>query len=153
MKGVYKMEATCNDAVFGEMSYKHRWYKQQKIYMFGKEWDITVAAKAYSGKPITEDEQNAYKNFKENEAKMVTIIGEQLKQYVNGNIQDLATYWMGARSVNQIVELAQMATPKTLLFKQDGTTVMLLDCVWDEESGIAVKLAPEVAIGSQDLFL
>ena len=117
IKEVYKMETTCNDAVFGKMSYKHRWYKQQKISMLGKEWDITVVAKAYSGKPITEDEQNAYKNFKENEAKMITIIGEKLKQYVNGNIQDLATYWMGARSVNQIVELSQMVTPKTCLNK------------------------------------
>ena len=153
MKGVYKMESTCNDVVFGEMSYKHRWYKQQKISIFGKEWDIAVAAKAYSGKPITEAEQNAYKYFEENESKMVTVIGNQLKQYVNDNLQELATYWMGARSVNQIVELAQMVTPKTLLFKQDGTTVMLLDCLWDEDSGIAVKLAPEVAVGSQDIFL
>lgn len=40
------MEATCKDIVFGEMSYKHRWYKQQTISMFGKEWTITVAAKA-----------------------------------------------------------------------------------------------------------
>lgn len=147
------MEATCNDAVFGEMTYKHRWYKQQNISMFGKYWNITVSAKAYSGKPITEAEKNAYKNFVTNEAEMVTIIGEQLKQYVNGNLQELATYWMGARNVNQVVELAQMVTPKTLLFKQDGTTIMLLDCVWDEDNGIAVKLAPEVAVGSQDIFL
>ena len=147
------MEATCKDIVFGEMSYKHRWYKQQTISMFGKEWTITVAAKAYSGKPITAGEQNAYKNFMENENKMIAVIGEQLKQYVNNNLQDLAGYWIGARSVNKIIELAQMVTPKTLLFKQDGTTLMLLDCVWDEESGIAVKLAPEVAIGPQDIFL
>lgn len=147
------MEATCNDAVFGEMTYKHRWYKQQNISMFGRNWNITVSAKAYSGKPITECEQNAYKNFVSNEAEMVTIIGEQLKQYVNGNLQELANYWMGARNVNQIVELAQMVTPKTLLIKQDGTTIMLLDCVWDEDNGIAVKLTPEIAVGSQDIFL
>lgn len=57
------------------------------------------------------------------------------------------------QGVNKIIELAQMVTPKTLLFKQDGTTLMLLDCVWDEEGGIAVKLAPQVAIGPQDIFL
>ena len=121
--------------------------------MFGKSWDITVAVKAYSGKPITEAEQIAYKNFWANEAKMIDIIGEQLKQYINRNLQELANYWMGARSVNQTVELAQMVMPKTLLFKQDGTTVMLLDCVWDEDNGMAVKLVPEVAVGSQDIFL
>lgn len=147
------MEATCNDIVFGEMKYKHRWYKQQTVLMFGKEWDITVAAKAYSGKPITEEEQNGYKYFMENENKMIDVIGEQLKQYINDNLQELATYWMGARSVIKTIELAQMVTPKTLLFKQDGTTLMLLDCVWDEDGGMAVKLIPEVAVGSQDIFL
>ena len=31
--------------------------------------------------------------------------------------------------------------------------MMLLDCVWDVEGGMAVKLMPETAVGSQDLFL
>lgn len=147
------MEATCKDAVFGVMSYKHRWYKQQTISMFGKEWTITVAAKAYSGKPITEREQISYNHFMENEKTLTDVIGEQLKKYVNENLQDLAAYWLGARNVVKTTELAQMVTPKTLLFKQDGTTLMLLDCVWDEEHGVAVRLTPEVAVGAQELFL
>jgi hypothetical protein len=44
-------------------------------------------------------------------------------------------------------------TPKTLLFKQDGTTLLLLECDWDIDNGVAVKLSPEVAVGGQDLFL
>lgn len=147
------MEATCKDNVFGEMSYKHRWYKQQSISMFGKDWNITVAAKAYSGKPITEEQQKAYTSFYENEKDMVNTIGEQLKSYVNENLSSLAEYWMGARAIVNVNELAQMVTPKTLLFKQDGTTLILLDCVWDIENGMAVKLNPNVAVGSQDLFL
>lgn len=41
-------EAKCNDAVFGEMTYRHRWYKEQEISIFGQTWNITVVAKAYS---------------------------------------------------------------------------------------------------------
>lgn len=147
------MESNYKDAIFGEMTYKHRWYKQQKLMMFGKEWNVTVAAKAYSGKPITEEQQKSYSNFYNNESAMVNTIGEKLKEYINTNLQELAVYWMGARLVNTVNELAQIVTPKTLLFKQDGTTIMLLDCIWDEEHGIAVKLVPEVSVGSQDLFL
>lgn len=147
------MEATCKDDVFGEMSYMHRWYKLQSISMFGRDWNITVAAKAYSGKPITEEQQKAYTTFCENKKCMVNTIGEQLKSYVNENLSSLAEYWMGARAVINVNELAQMVTPKTLLFKQDGTTLILLDCVWDIENGIAVKLVPDVAVGSQNLFL
>ena len=89
----------------------------------------------------------------ENEKEMIDIIGEQLKCYVNENLSTLAEYWISARNVTNISELAQMVTPKTLLFKQDGSTLMLLDCVWDVESGMAVKLTPNIEVGSQDLFL
>ncbi|MCM1022644.1 MAG: hypothetical protein NC395_01130 [Prevotella sp.] len=147
------MEATCKDNVFGEMTYRHRWYKKQTVLMFDRKWDITVAAKAYSGKPITEQEQDSYKYFMENEPAMIGIIGEQLKNYINQNLQDLSVHWIGARNISKISELAQIVTPKTLLFKQDGTTIMLLECVWDKDSGVAVKLTPEVKVGSQDLFL
>lgn len=147
------MEATCKDTAFGEMSYNHRWFKKQTIMMFGKEWDITVDAKAYSGKTITEEQQKAYLNFTAKEKEMVGIVGEQLKSYVNRNLTELATYWVSARAVVNVNELGQMVTPKTLLFKQDGSTIMLFDCVWDIDGGVAVKLTPEVAVGSQDLFL
>lgn len=147
------MEATCKDSVFGEMSYSHRWYKKQTISMFGKDWTITVAAKAYSGKPITEEQKKAYALFMKNEKEMIDSIGDQLKSYVRENLSSLAEYWISARAIVNISELAQMVAPKTLLFKQDGTIIMLLDCVWDIEGGMAVKLTPNVAVGSQDLFL
>lgn len=146
------MEMTCKDPVFGEMAYRHRWYKTIKLYMFGKEWDVGVAAKAYSGKSITEEQRRSYSEFFDKIEAMVDIIGENIKKYVNENLYELATDWIGARSVGSVNELAQMVVPKTLLFKQDGTTIMLFDCVW-EEHGIAVKTMPEIAIGSQDIFL
>lgn len=31
-------------------------------------------------------------------------------------------------------EFAQMVTPRMLLLKHDGTTILLLDCVWGKES-------------------
>ena len=147
------MEATYNDPVFGTMTYKHRWYKQQKISLFGKVWEVVVAAKAYSGKPITEEQQNSYRRFFDNAKEMADKIADNLKGYVNTNLQEFAIYWKGARTVNSTSDLAQMVTPKTLLFQQDGTTILLLDCVWDPEHGVAVRTYPQIAVGSQDLFL
>lgn len=147
------MEATCKDRVFGEMIYKHRWYKQQSITMFGKSWDITIAAKAYSGKPITEEQRKAYRVFSKKEKESLDLAAEQIRSYVNDNLQELSVGWDKAGRVGHTDELAQMATPRTLLFKQDGTAILLLDCIWDSEHGIAVRLFPEPAVGSQDLFL
>lgn len=147
------MENICNDSVFGEMTYRHSWNKKGNISMFGKTWDIIISVKAYSGKPITECEQEAYKDFLKNETDIVNVMTEQLKKYINDNLLDLSEYWPGARSVDQVEELAQMVTPKTLLFKQDGTTIMLFDCVWDIDNGLAIQITPEIAIGLQETFL
>lgn len=147
------METSCNDAVFGVMQYKHRWIKKQIISAFGKEWEVTVAAKAYSGKPITKEQQDAYKRFSVKESTETATIEKTILSYVNDNIKELSVAWVGARKISAFTDLAQVVTPKTILFKQDGTTIMLLDCVWDVESGLAVELYPEVKIGSQDLFL
>lgn len=146
-------EMRCNDTVFGEMFYKHRWYKKQYINIFGKEWEITIAAKAYSGKAINEEQQKSYILFMENEKEYVKVIGEELKTYVNDNFHELAAYWADAKMVGSADDLSQMVTPKTLLFKQDGSVIMLLDCVWDVENGIGVQMIPKLVIGVQDLFL
>lgn len=147
------MEILCDDPVFGVMQYKHRWIKKQTISAFGKKWEVTIAAKAYSGKSITMEQQEAYKKLTENESAEINIIEKTIFAYVNDNIKELSMQWIGARKINHITDLAQIVTPKTILFKQDGTTIMLLECMWDAEAGLAVKLYPEVAIGSQDLFL
>ena len=91
--------------------------------------------------------------FQKKEKEYTEIISQQIKKYVNDNVQELAEFWASARTIEDNNDLAQIVTPKTLLFKQDGTTVMLFDCVWDVESGIGVKVIPEVSIGSQDIFL
>lgn len=147
------MEKTCKDSAFGHMSYNRRWYKQQQISMFGKKWTITVVARAYSGRSITFEQQNAYLYFMDHEKEMIEIIGDQLKLYVNKNFKLFSEYWKEARPVVKINDLAEMVTPKTLLFKQDGTTIMLFDCVWDPEQGVGVELAPDVNVAPQDMFL
>lgn len=147
------METTVTDSIFGEMTYRHRWYKKDEIILFGRQWDILITAKAYSEKPITKEQRNSYQEYLNNKKEIAEMIEEQIKNYVNSNLYDLASDWIGARRVNYAKELAQMVIPKNFLFKQDGTAILLLDCIWDVESGIAVKVLPDIAIGNQDLFL
>ena len=116
-------EAKCNDTVFGEMTYKHRWYKEQEISIFGKIWNITVVAKAYSGKTITNKQQDSYTKFIENEGKYTETIENELKNYVNNNLLELAENWTAARRIDSKEDLSQVVTPKTILFKQDGMAV------------------------------
>ena len=85
--------------------------------------------------------------------KILEIIENELKNYVNNNLLELAENWTAARRIDSKEDLSQVVTPKTILFKQDGMAVLLLDCVWDAENGVGVKFIPEVSIGIQDLFL
>ena len=146
------MNATYIDPVFGEMQYKHRWYKEASLSLFGCEWNITVAAKAYTGKPITDQQRASYQQFNDHLSEMTDIISNQIVDYINDNCEEFAQYWIGARTITHVHELAQIVKPKILLIKQDGTTLLMLDCPWDEH-GVAVQVIPDAQIGSQDMFL
>lgn len=147
------MEEIYRDEIFGEMKYKHRWYKKDKIIIFGKKWKIILAVKAYSGKDITEEQKKSYSYYIENENLVIRLIEEKLIEYYNECFQSIAENWSDAHEVNSADDFFNIVCPKTLLIKQDGSMYLLLDCVWDEEHGIAVQVLPDVVVGSQDLFL
>ena len=143
----------CTDPIFGEMIYNHRWVKQGTIVLFNKQWAINIAAKAYLGKAITGEQRTCYKEFIENEQVYLKQIENELKKYINNNLKILAENWAAAKEINATEEMANIVTPKTLLFEQDGSSLLLLDCVWDMEDGIAVKLSPDVFVAPQSNLL
>ena len=142
-----------NNSVFGLMEYDFQWEKIEKVSIFKKEYDITISAEAYSEENISKKQEESYLRFKENEKIYIETIENKLKEYINENLEDLATYWVGARKIINITDLAKIVEPKSILFQQDGTIVFLAECEWDIENGIAVKLYPEVEVGPQDIFI
>ena len=142
-----------NNSVFGLMEYDFQWEKIEKVSIFKKEYDITISAEAYSEENISKKQEESYLKFKENEKSYIGTIENKLKEYINENLEDLATYWVGARKIINITDLAKVVEPKSILFQQDGTIVFLAECECDIENGIAVKLYPEVEVGPQDVFI
>lgn len=142
-----------NNSVFGLMEYDFQWEKIEKVSIFKKEYDITISAEAYSEENISKKQEESYLKFKENEKFYIETIENKLKEYINENLEDLATYWIGARKIVNSSDLAKVVEPKSILFQQDGTILFLAECEWDIENGIAVKLYPEVEVGPQDIFI
>lgn len=140
------MDKKCKDPIFGEMIYKHRWQKMEAINMFGKNFNIVIAAKAYSEKPISKEQQKSYNNFKENESKILNKLELKITEYINSNKEDFSINYSK-------LDLPKLLTPRTLLFKQNGETIFLFDCFWDIEHGIGVNITSNFEIGSQDIFL
>ena len=143
------MDNKCKDPVFGDMIYKHRWQKTETIKMFEREWNITVVAKAYSNKPISVEQQNSYESYKNNEDKTMQRLSAKIAEYVKLFSSELESEGIKVLSLK---DLSKVVKPKTLLFSQDGTAIMLLDFVLDEEHGIGIDL-DSLEIGNQDLFL
>ena len=142
-----------NNSVFGLMEYDFQWEKIEKVSIFKKEYNITIIAEAFPDEDISKEQEESYLKFKKNEKSYIETIENKLKEYINENLEDLATYWVGARKIINISDLAKVVEPKSILFQQDGTIVFLAECEWDIENGIAVKLYPEVEVGPQDIFI
>ena len=142
-----------NNMVFGLMQYDYQWEKFERINIFKKEYDISIIVEAFPDEDISKEQEESYLKFKENEKIYIETIENHLKEYINENLEDLASYWVGARKIINITDLAKIVEPKSILFQQDGTIVFLAECEWDIENGIAVKLYPEVEVGPQDVFI
>ena len=142
-----------NNMVFGLMQYDYQWEKFERINIFKKEYDISIIVEAFPDEDISKEQEESYLKFKENEKIDIETIENHLKEYINENLEDLASYWVGARKIINITDLAKIVEPKSILFQQDGTIVFLAECEWDIENGIAVKLYPEVEVGPQDVFI
>ena len=142
-----------NNSIFGLMEYDFQWEKIEKVSIFKKEYNITIIAEAFPDEDISKEQEESYLTFKKNETSYIETIENKLKEYINENLEDLATYWVGARKIINISDLAKVVEPKSILFQQDGTIVFLAECEWDIENGIAVKLYPEVEVGPQDIFI
>ena len=142
-----------NNSIFGLMEYDFQWEKIEKVSIFKKEYNITIIAEAFPDEDISKEQEESYLKFKKNEKSYIETIENKLKEYINENLEDLATYWVGARKIINISDLAKVVEPKSILFQQDGTIVFLAECEWDIENGIAVRLYPEVEVGPQDIFI
>lgn len=118
----------------GELTFDVGWKAQIDIVLFEKKYSIRLNLQAYfEEEGITEEQERAFVDFKNNEKDKLKAIENLLNNY-----SDTAK---------------ERFTPRTLLFERDGSYALLCDDSDEPDEGIAVKLAPENGIVSQDEFL
>jgi len=124
-----------NNSVFGELIFNTGWKTKTNITLFGKEYNITVKAKAYFEKDgVTAEQEKAYADFIDSKQQYLNIAENLLKNYADGNE-------------------AVRFKPIMLTLQRDGECVLYLDDKQDEDDGMAVILSPKVAIMTQDEYL
>ncbi len=147
------MDERCVDAEFGSMVYRHRWVKTEKISFFGKDFEVKVVALAYSNKPINDQQRESHKIVYGKLNYYIGMIGNIILEYIKSNRDYINQYYSGIPNEVSLKEISGFVSPHSIVFKNDGAVVVLLDCVWDLEHGLSVKIVPEVELGLQDAFI
>jgi hypothetical protein len=122
------------NSVFGDLAFNTGWKTKIEITLFGKDYNITVKAKAYFEKDgITSEQEKSFRRFNSGKIECLKDAEKLLKDF-SSNASD-------------------RFVPQTLLFQRDGGYALLLDDNEDEDGGIAVSLAPKMGVLSQDEYL
>lgn len=134
-----------DDAVFGEMEYKHSWYRTQSVYWWGGvNLNVNITAHAYTGKGITDQQRASFSEYQKNIdnviEKSIPIISDNLRSIFDADYTE--------------EELFRKLVPRTVLFLENGDWGILFDTDIDIEHGIALyKQSGEWKVGLQDDFL
>ena len=124
-----------NDRVFGEVKFDTGWYRNETILYCGTQYEIYICANSYRETDlITDNQRMAYTFFVENKVSL-----EQ-------EIESLLVSYGGEDFLKQL-------KPTGLVIERDGGCAILFDDASDLDNGIAVTLAPDKEVMTQDDYL
>ena len=119
---------------FGELTYSIGWKTTRDIRLFGKNHTIKVKIQAYEPEDsIPPAQDQACRTYIENEAE---------------NLKSMEQLMLDFSS-----DAASRFSPRTLLFKKNGSCALLCDDEQDLDEGIAVCILPEKSVEYQSDYL
>lgn len=144
------MGDTVKDNEFGEMEYRHKWVKKEKMMMLGKERTLTISALAYSGDSICDKQRKAYQSFSSNRDELLKNIPKLISEYAHKHFDEITEHFSEMNDAN---EALNFVNPSSIVFSRDGKVVIMCNVDWDEENGIGIEILPEYKVDLQDAFL
>ncbi|MDR1977885.1 MAG: hypothetical protein LBQ42_04045 [Synergistaceae bacterium] len=122
------------DDIWGEVSFDTGWNRNDKIHLWETDYEILVTAVAYyEHEAITDEQRRAYQDFGRDKTAMEKKIEQLLASHIEAPQKHLK--------------------PRFLVFERNGKYALMLDSDIDPDDGIAVQLAPEEKVMSQDAYL
>ncbi|MFB9868773.1 DUF6985 domain-containing protein [Vreelandella sulfidaeris] len=137
--------ATLDDPIFGEMAYKHSWYRKQRIHWWKNSGMVVqITAHAYSGEGISAQQRASFSEYEE-------IIKDVIKTFIPSIIEYIQEAYKKNYSEKEVFDAL---TPRNVLFMENGDWGILFDADVDIEQGVALyKENDAFKVGSQDDFL
>ncbi len=135
------MLKTINDSVFGEITYKHSWFKEDEVIFFGKLQKVKIKIKAFKDEEILQSQRDNYKIFKWFIQQNLSEIYKNLQEYCE-------KFYKTNENIEQILELM------SIYFARDGSWGMLFESKYDVENGLAIFFNNDsMIVNSQDMLL
>lgn len=145
MNNTVNVVTKLNDSVFGEMEYRHSWFKTQTVNWWGAEnLDVKITAHAYDGEKITDQQRNSFLEYSQN-----------IDDVINDSVSSVCDFLR----LNFDVEctkknLFELLTPTAVVFFESGSWGVLFDSKADAEHGVSLyKEQAQWKVGFQDDFL
>ena len=117
------------DKVFGTLSFRFGWTKNEQIKFCGKLYDVRIRTSSLKDELPTEVQQNSYLSF---EAEKDSIC-EKAKELVDNFIEVRKEQIFEQLGVRYIANLATLLTPYEVLFFKNGKYAILFQTKWSED--------------------
>lgn len=146
------------DPIFGEMVYDYSWEKEEEFLAFGRDVNLRVVAKAYSGQDIRDVQREAYITYKSNLSKYIMNVPGVLLDYYLRNYEFISSCVsipdkISKDNINKEL-ISKLIRIKTLYIDRKGQFGWLCDCAWDSEHGLCILLSGDsICIKEQDYLL
>lgn len=117
------------DKVFGTLSFRFGWTKNEQIKFCGKLYDVRIRTSSLKDELPTEVQQNSYLSFEVEK----DSICEKAKELVYNFIEVRKEQIFEQFGVRYIANLATLLTPYEVLFFKNGKYAILFQTKWSED--------------------
>ena len=117
------------DKVFGTLSFRFGWTKNEQIKFCGKLYDVRIRTSSLKDELPTELQQNSYLSFEAEK----DFICEKAKELVDNFIEVRKEQIFEQLGVRYIANLATLLTPYEVLFFKSGKYAILFQTKWSED--------------------
>lgn len=137
------------DNIFGAMTFKRGWTKQEKILFWGEERELKIRISCYPGEEPNDNQKKAYESFKNNLNEVSEDSLVRLAIFLSKDSES----GLSCNLESAVSELPLHLKIFEILFFRDGSYAIICDCNWSED-GVSVLIKDgDMKVGYSDELL
>ena len=142
-----------NDDVFGELRFKWAWRKEFNQTMFGVSKNVELIVEGNDeNASILNEQRMSFRDFQTRNSEIISVAEDAIFEYYQQICDELEIPSVKRTNMANQVELTGIKFPM-VMDEGDISVGFLLECSWDPEHGLGVKmLNGKVEVSTQDLL-